>query len=198
MADGGARQQFQRRVVQNFSTRHDAAMAMHHVFAQADVGDDQQRRQFLFQQPDGLLHDAVLRISARGLPVLLAGDAEQQNRRNAEGVGAGRFADQFIRRKLKDPGHGLDGTAHFFAGAREQRQHQLLNAQPGFGHEPAQRGRLPQPARARHGKSGQCHGSSLVFVRAVQSAKFTGQRTGVRSLVGNEPTDVRRLRSTGF
>jgi hypothetical protein len=44
------REQFQRRIVQNFSACDDAAMAVLHVFAQADVGDDQQRRQFLFQQ----------------------------------------------------------------------------------------------------------------------------------------------------
>ena len=41
-------------------------MAVLHVFAKANVGDDQQSRQFLFQQAHGLLHDAVGGVSAGG------------------------------------------------------------------------------------------------------------------------------------
>ena len=149
-------------------------MAVLHVFAQADVRDDEQRRQFLFQQPDGLLHDAVLRVSAGSLRVLFVGNAEKQNGRNAERVGARRFADNFVRRKLEHAGHGLDGAAQFFAEARKQRQDELLHAQMRFGDEPPQRGRLPQPARAGHGKSGQSHGDSLGFAEDGQKRKFSG------------------------
>jgi hypothetical protein len=79
---------FQRRIVQNFpAVHHDAAMAVLHVFAQAHVRDDQQRRQFLFQQPHRLLDDAVLGVSAGSLRVFFVGNAEEQNGRHAERVG---------------------------------------------------------------------------------------------------------------
>ena len=64
VAGGGAGEQFQRGIVQDFAALHHAAMAVLHVFAQAHVGDDEQRRQFLFQQPHGLLDDAVFRVGA--------------------------------------------------------------------------------------------------------------------------------------
>ena len=51
----------------------DAAMAVAHVFAQADIGQHQQLRQILFQQPNRLLDDAVAGISARGLFILRSG-----------------------------------------------------------------------------------------------------------------------------
>ena len=47
-----------------FPRLHHAAMAVLHVFAQAHVGDDEQRRQFLFQEPHGLLDDAIFGIGA--------------------------------------------------------------------------------------------------------------------------------------
>jgi len=46
-----------------------------------------------------------------------------------------------------------------------------------FGYEPPQRGRLPQSARAGHGKSGQSHASSLDFVG-------DGQKWKVETLIG--------------
>ena len=134
VAGGGAREQFQRGIVQDFPRRLSthAAMAVLHVFAQAHVGDDQQRRQFFFQQPHGLLDDAVLGIGAGGFRVFVVRNAEQQNRRNAERVGANGLAQQFIGRKLEHAGHGVDGAAEFFAGADEQRQHELRRRSNGF------------------------------------------------------------------
>ena len=204
VAGGRVRQQFQRRVVQDFhwSAGHrpggfrvfssvpspfpalrpdNAAMAVFHVFAQADVGDDQQRRQFLFQQPDGLLDNAVLRVSAGGPGVLFVGNAKKQNGRHADGVGARRFADDFIRRKLEHSGHGLDGAAQFFAEAREQRQDQLVHVQVRFGHEPPQCRRLPQPARAINRESRQSHASSLVFADAGQKWKVEPPTTSLET-----------------
>ncbi len=136
VAGGGAGEEFERGVVQDadaaFVALDDAAMAVRHVFAQADVGDDQQFRQFLFEQAHGLLDDAVGGISAGGLGVLGIRDAEQQNGGHAEFMGAGGVADQFIGRKLENAGHGLDGTAEFAASADEEWQDQLRGAQIGF------------------------------------------------------------------
>ena len=172
VAGGGPREQFQRWVVQDFSALHDAAMPVLHVFAQTHVGDDEQRRQFLFQKPDGLLDDAIFGVGAGSFRIFLVRNAEQQDRRDAQRVGADGFAQEFIGRKLEHAGHGVDGAADLVPAAGEQRQHQLGDVQMRFGHEPAQRGRLPQPARAVNGKPGQIHVLSLDFARAVQSAKW--------------------------
>ena len=123
-------------------------MTVLHVFAQANVGDDEQRRHFFFQQPDGLLDDAIFRISTGSLRVFFVGNAKKQDCRDAVSVGARRFADQFIRRKLKDAGHGGDGVAQLAPATNKHRQHELLDAQARFGDKPSQRRRLPQPARA--------------------------------------------------
>ena len=182
LASGPACPDFARRAGPEPAFHSDnAAMAVLHVFAQADVGDDQQRRQFLFQQPHGLLDNAVFRVSAGGLRVLFVGNAKEQNRRHAEGVGARRFADDFIRRKLEHAGHGVDGVAQFSAAAREQRQDELVDAQVRFGHEPPQRRRLPQPARAINRKSGQSHASSLVFADAGQKWKVEPPTTSLET-----------------
>ena len=155
--------------------RTNAAMAVLHVFAQANVGDDQQRRQFLFQQPHGLLDDAVLRVSAGSLGVLFVGNAEKQDRGNAERMGARRFAHEFIRRKLEDAGHGVDGAAQFVPARANSGRTSCSTLKRVSADEPPQRRRLPQPARAINGKSGQIHGHSLVSKRKVQSGKFTGR-----------------------
>jgi hypothetical protein len=76
---------------------HDAAMPVAHVFAQADIGDDQQAGQFFLQQPDGLLDDAVARIGAGGPFILARGNAEQQHRGDAGGEGQCRVLHQFVR-----------------------------------------------------------------------------------------------------
>jgi hypothetical protein len=58
-----------------------------------------------------------------------------------------RIAQHFIRRQLKNSGHGGDRLANFLPGANEKRQYQLFGAQSGFLHEPAQRRRFPQTSR---------------------------------------------------
>ena len=72
-----------------------AAMAVLHVFAQANVGDDQQRRQFLFQQPDGLLDDAVFRISAGSLARPFGRECRRARRPERRARGRGPLRAQF-------------------------------------------------------------------------------------------------------
>ena len=45
----------------------DAAVAVAHVFAEANIGDDEQLGAFGFDRADGLLHDAVIGIGAGSL-----------------------------------------------------------------------------------------------------------------------------------
>ena len=66
-------------------------MAMAHVFAEADVGNDQQFGQFLFQEPNGFLDDAVSGVGAGGFLVFLVGDAEEK-----DGGHAGRSFFSFL------------------------------------------------------------------------------------------------------
>ena len=142
-------EQLECRVIQNLdwprhlagSAMHDAAMSVLHILAQAHVRDDQQRRQFLFQQPHGLLDDSIFGERARSLGVLFIRDAEQQDRRDAERMDARGLAQQFIRRKLEDARHGIDGLAQFAPGAGEKRQDQMLHAQARFADQFPQRGR---------------------------------------------------------
>jgi hypothetical protein len=150
-------------------------MAVLHVFAQAHVGDDEQRRQFFFQEPHGLLDDSIFGIRAAGFRVFAVRNAEKQNRRDAERMRANGLAQKFIGRKLEYAGHGGDGAADFSSGTNEQRQHELRRAQMGFGHELPQRRRLAQPARAicRKLSNGlQAHEPILVLKREEQSRKW--------------------------
>ena len=84
--------------------------------------------------------------------VFFRGQAEEQHSGNAELMRAGGFLHKFIDGKLEDAGHRADGAADFFSGTGEERQDELLDAQAGLGHEPAQGGGLAQTARARGGK----------------------------------------------
>ena len=109
--NGGAGQQRQCRIIVHSPALvppDDAAMAVAHVFAQADICKHQQFGQFLLQQPRRLLHDAVGRISARSLFILPFGNPEQNHPRHPRRLRRRRFPDHLVRRQLKDPRHGRD------------------------------------------------------------------------------------------
>ena len=59
-------------------------MAVAGVFAEADVGDDQQLRHGGLDLADGALDDAVGGVGLRANLVLLGGDAEQDHAADAE------------------------------------------------------------------------------------------------------------------
>ena len=89
----------------------DAAMAVAHVFAQANIRDHDQLGASGFDRADGLLHDAVFRVSAAGLFVFVARNAEEQHGLQAEIVGALRFIGHFRERELKNARHTADGLS---------------------------------------------------------------------------------------
>ena len=78
----GARQQLKRRIIKDLRARfgllHDTAMAVFHVFAQADIGKDQQLRKLPFQQANGALHDAIGSVGTRGAIIFGVRNTEQQ------------------------------------------------------------------------------------------------------------------------
>ena len=83
----------------------DAAMPVAHVFAEANVGDYDERGQLRFQPPDGALGDSVFRVSLRRVLIFLRGNAEQQHRANARCVGRPCLEDEFVDIELENAGH---------------------------------------------------------------------------------------------
>ena len=157
------------------SRRPHAAMAVAHVFAQAHVRDDEQRRQFLFQQPHRLLHDAVLGVSAARLLIFFIGNAEEQNRRHAERVRRRRLAHNFIRRQLKHAGHGnrWDGGPSARCGrttaARATKHSTTFPRRAG-----AARAKSATGAGEQSGNPGKFMGVSLVFAKRGQKRVSAG------------------------
>ena len=108
MRNGGAGEQFQRRVVQDALALHDAAVAVRHIFAQADVGEDEQVRVVALEGADGALHDAVVGIRAGRLFVFAFRQAEQQHGGDAERGDLLGFGAQGVNRELGHAGQRRD------------------------------------------------------------------------------------------
>ena len=100
MADSRARQELECRVIQNaraaFIALHDPAVPVAHIFAEADVGNDEHVRQFLFKQTHRLLYDSVSPEGRRRLFVLAVRYAKQQDRRHSQFLRQCHFAEQFV------------------------------------------------------------------------------------------------------
>ena len=81
-------EQLQRGVVVDVHPAGDSlerpAMAVVGVLAEADVGDHQQLRRGLLGDPDRLLHDPVVARAADARGVLVLGDAEEDDPRDAQ------------------------------------------------------------------------------------------------------------------
>ena len=115
MTHGGFGQQGQGGVVEYRAVGHEhAAVAVAHVFAETDVGDDQQLGPALFEQAHGLLHNAVFSIGSAGLFVLNGRNAEQDHGREARIHGLGHLLFQLLQAELVLAGHG----GNFFTQAR--------------------------------------------------------------------------------
>ena len=80
----GLGQPLQRSIVIHFAIDDLAAMAVAGVLAVANVGDHQQVGQLAFDGADGLLHDAIIGVRARGLFVLCLRHAEQDDAADPE------------------------------------------------------------------------------------------------------------------
>jgi hypothetical protein len=182
MADGGAREKFEGGVVQDFGVRavafDDAAMTVAHVFAEANVGNDEEFRQRFFQRANCLLNDAVAGVSAGGLFVFGFRNAEKNYGAHAGFEGGFGFAEDFIDGKLENAGHGADGFANIFSGAREQRQNEAGVAEGSFGDEIAQRGSRAEATQTLDRKSAGkfLHGQDFKEARRNVERKGIGWR----------------------
>ena len=84
------------------------------------------------------LHDAVGVPGLRALGVLAERDPEQDDRRDAERGQLGDLLAQALPRVLHDAGQRRDRLRLVDALAHEQRRDQVVDGQPGLGHQPAQ------------------------------------------------------------
>ena len=125
-----------------------AAMAVAHVFAEANVRDDEQLRTFGLDRADGLLHHAILGVGAGGLLVLFVRDTEEEDGLQSGGAGARGFGGNFVRRKLLDARHAADRAARFDFFVHEKGENKIVRAEIGLADEVAQGGGAPQTARA--------------------------------------------------
>jgi len=79
------------------------------IFAHADIGDHHQLRHRLFDGANRFLNDAVGRVSVGAERILGLGNAEEDHRRDAEGLDLLRLGDDMFDRLLVDP--GIDGIS---------------------------------------------------------------------------------------
>ena len=170
--DGRAREQLERRVVVDLSVVDHAAVAVRRVFAQADVGDQQQLRKARPQRAERLLDDAVVDPGAGALVVLLLRDPEQDHGADADA------------HELLDLAHdGLDGVAlqrrqplvRERGGRDEERHHEVVERDRRLADEVAQRAGATQAAQAGGGE--RAHGRRVRGGSTSTSSTSTG--TGV-------------------
>src|SRR5262249_58799512 len=83
---------------------------------------------------------------ARTGRVLVFGDAEENERLDAEFARGADFIDERIDAQLEVAGHRADLGSHAFAGPHEQRQDQVAWRQFGFAHELADERVVAEPA----------------------------------------------------
>lgn len=161
MAHGGLGQQFQGGVVEHRAAGgQDAAVAVAHVFAQADVGDDVERGPAMLEAAHGFLYDTVLGIGAAGLFVLLGRDAEKDHGLQAVIHGLFHLLFQLGQRQLVLAGHGADLLAEgLVLGLHHKIGHDEVFGQQGRGlaHHAADFGGPAQTSAAMEGLG---HGST--------------------------------------
>src|ERR1700734_1203370 len=90
-------------------------------------------------------------------------------------MGAGGVADDFIRRKLEDAGHGGDGPAQVAAGAGKEREDKLSGGEARLTDHAAKRGPLAKtagPIAWELSGSMRIHGVNVVLSGKVQRGKF--------------------------
>ena len=152
VAHGHLGEQLEREVVDDLAVLHHAAVAVVHVLAQADVGDHDQLGHLVLDGADGELHDAFGVVGAAGRRVLVRGDAEQQDGRDAEPLDLAHLGQQVADRELVAAGHGGDRPLDVLAVRHEQRVDEVVGRERRLAHHATQRGRAPQPPHAVGGK----------------------------------------------
>ena len=142
-------------VVDDLAVLHHAAVAVVHVLAEADVGDDHEVGELVLDGAHGHLHDALGVVGAGRRRVLVRGDAEQQDRRDAELDDLAHLAEQVADGELEAPGHRGDGVLDVLAGDHEERVDEIVDRERGLAEHVADGRRATQ---APHAVAGVVHG----------------------------------------
>src|SRR5262249_35284046 len=121
----GLREQLERRIVRDVPSFDDAAVAVIGVLAEADVGDEDDARDFLSKLLEGPLHDAVRVPRAGSARVLRGRDAGEDDAWYTFVPGRLRLLDQGVGRKVVSPRHRRDLPSHPLPLAHEERVDQV-------------------------------------------------------------------------
>ena len=165
LGDGGFGQKVERGIVDDLvlglgsGAVHlfdDAAVAVRHVLAQADVSHDDQVGDGGLDGAGGPLHDAVFGPGSGGDLVFRLRQAEENDGGDAEGMDLAAFLDRLIDGEVEDAGHGADRLADAFAGTDEERIDEAGGSKPGLAHERAQGFGAAQPALTIDRKGHDC------------------------------------------
>ncbi len=141
-----ARQQIERRVVVDVTIANDAAVAMAGVFAETDIGDDDEVRCRVLERTHCVLHDAGIVVRLGTFFVLRCRQPEDQHRGYAKRLEIVSLARYLVERDPKLARHRLDLFADARAVGDEQGIHEVGRRQPRFGDQAPHAGRLPQAA----------------------------------------------------
>ena len=180
------------------STTH-AAVAVVGVGAQADVGDDDHLGHGVLDRRDRGLDDTVRVVAGAGARVLVVGDAEQQDRRDA---GRERAAGRAGAMRSGDwrawPGSEAIGCSTSRPVDGEHRQDQLVGRQTRLADHPADRRAARAGGAIAHlGNAGVVTAVGLIIGR-VYPHPTERRPTAVRSVPAHTMADApvtRRLRS---
>ena len=130
-------------------SRQRAAMAVVGVLAEADVGDDQQPGRLPLGRagsPPG--RSPRRRERGRAARVLVRGDAEEEDRRDAQLGDLGDRLAEAVERELVLAGHRGDLAPQVRAVVDEQRVDQVVDRQPMLADQVAEPGMAAEPAGA--------------------------------------------------
>ena len=111
---------------------HDAAVAVGHVFAEANVAHQDQVWDFAFHGAGSLLHDAVVGPGSGGDVIFLVGKAEENYRGHAQGVNFLCLFDGLIHGEVEDAGHGANCLTDALAGANEHGVDEGVGSETSF------------------------------------------------------------------
>jgi hypothetical protein len=152
VADGRPREQLERKVVDDLPLVDHPAVAMGHVLAETDIGEEHELGHPLAQGAQRLLDDAVIVVSAGGGFVLLLRDAEEENGADAERVDFLRFGAEPVDGPLRDAVETFERVLHARARASEEREDEVASVDARLAHEIAQRRGAPKAPQTGHRK----------------------------------------------
>ncbi len=139
-------EKFESGIVIHLAVPDRSAMAVVGVLAHADIGDDREAGNMLFQLPDSFLHHSVTAEGLAARSILALRDAEENDRRNSRFMGLLCLCHDILSRQLIDSGHGGNLLAHTAAKGGEHGVDQVVCRQRRFPHHAAENLLTPDSA----------------------------------------------------